>query len=185
MKKIKGDLIQLAKNGEFDIIVHGCNCFNTMGSGIAKQIADNFPDAYEVDRRTLRNDKTKLGSFTVARIWYNEVISKDPFKIHSHVFYVVNAYTQYEYGTNKVNFDYHAFQTFLYSFKNYVELMFRSNIRQNERGLFNPVNIIRIGFPMIGSGLAGGDWSIIENMIAKFEYNIKDIVDITVVEYEK
>jgi O-acetyl-ADP-ribose deacetylase (regulator of RNase III) len=31
MKVIKGDLIQLAKDGKFDLIVHGCNCFCTMG----------------------------------------------------------------------------------------------------------------------------------------------------------
>ena len=38
MKIIKGDLIKLALQGEFDVIVHGCNCFCTMGAGIAKSI---------------------------------------------------------------------------------------------------------------------------------------------------
>ena len=28
---VHGDLFKLAEQGEFDIIVHGCNCFNTMG----------------------------------------------------------------------------------------------------------------------------------------------------------
>ncbi len=32
---INGDLIDLAKNGNFDVIIHGCNCFRTMGVGIA------------------------------------------------------------------------------------------------------------------------------------------------------
>lgn len=35
MKTIKGDLIQLALANEFDVIIHGCNCFCTMGKGIA------------------------------------------------------------------------------------------------------------------------------------------------------
>lgn len=33
MKYILGDLIQLADHGHFDIIVHGCNAFCTMGGG--------------------------------------------------------------------------------------------------------------------------------------------------------
>lgn len=36
MKTIQGNFIHLAQNGEFDLIVHGCNCFCTMGAGIAK-----------------------------------------------------------------------------------------------------------------------------------------------------
>lgn len=27
MKIIKGDLIKLALDGKFDVIIHGCNCF--------------------------------------------------------------------------------------------------------------------------------------------------------------
>ena len=35
MNIVKGDLIKSAKEGQFDVIIHGCNCFNTMGAGIA------------------------------------------------------------------------------------------------------------------------------------------------------
>ena len=40
MNKIKGDLIKFAINGKFDVIIHGCNCFCTMGAGIAKTIKE-------------------------------------------------------------------------------------------------------------------------------------------------
>jgi O-acetyl-ADP-ribose deacetylase (regulator of RNase III) len=43
MKTIQGDLIRLAREGGFDLIVHGCNCFGTMGAGIAKGIKAAFP----------------------------------------------------------------------------------------------------------------------------------------------
>ena len=43
----KGNLIDMAEAGKFHIIVHGCNCFNTMGSGIAKEIRNRYPRAYE------------------------------------------------------------------------------------------------------------------------------------------
>jgi O-acetyl-ADP-ribose deacetylase (regulator of RNase III) len=38
IKYVDGDLIKLALKGEFDVIVHGCNCFCQMGAGIAPQM---------------------------------------------------------------------------------------------------------------------------------------------------
>ena len=38
LKHTKGNLLDLAEAGEFDIVVQGCNCFNTMGGGIAREI---------------------------------------------------------------------------------------------------------------------------------------------------
>lgn len=49
MKEIEGDLIQMALNGDFDIIAHGCNCFNTMRSGIAKTIIDTWNGVAIID----------------------------------------------------------------------------------------------------------------------------------------
>ncbi len=37
MKEITGNLITLGLAGDFEVIIHGCNCFNTMGSGVAAQ----------------------------------------------------------------------------------------------------------------------------------------------------
>ena len=53
MQTEKGDLIQKARAGEFDVIVHGCNCFCTMGAGIAKTIKQVFPAAYLADLEPL------------------------------------------------------------------------------------------------------------------------------------
>ena len=39
MEVIKGDLVALAKEGCFDMIVHGANCWNSMSGGIAATIA--------------------------------------------------------------------------------------------------------------------------------------------------
>ncbi len=78
---ISGDLLKLAEEGEFDIIVHGCNCFNTMGAGIAKQIRDRYPSAWEQDQQTESGSILKLGNFTSDMI--------------DDKFMIVNAYTQY------------------------------------------------------------------------------------------
>jgi len=60
---LKGDLIQIALAGRFDVIIHGCNCFCTMGAGIAKLIRDNFPEAYQADLETVVGNKEKLGTY--------------------------------------------------------------------------------------------------------------------------
>tara|TARA_B110000208_G_scaffold150585_2_gene181875 strand:- start:233 stop:667 length:435 start_codon:yes stop_codon:yes gene_type:complete len=92
MNIINGDLIELVKEGKFDAIVHGCNCFNTMGAGVAKQIKNNFKEAYLTDKNTKRGDRGKLGTYSHVKI-KNIVI--------------INAYTQYFYGQNS-NLDYNA-----------------------------------------------------------------------------
>jgi O-acetyl-ADP-ribose deacetylase (regulator of RNase III) len=100
MNVIKGDLLSLAET-DFDIIVHGANCFNTMGSGIAKQIKQRYPEAYYADCKTVAGDKSKLGTYTLA---------------NCGLLTVVNAYTQYNFnrpGENKDVFEYEAFQQIL------------------------------------------------------------------------
>lgn len=150
MKEIKGDLLKLAKEGNFDVIAHGCNCFCTMGSGIAKQIKDQFPRAYTADLATRRGDILKLGSFTRAGSDDNS-----PFTI-------VNAYTQYNFGTDARKADYEA-----------IALVMRK-INHIFKGK-------RVGLPRIGAGLAGGDWTVISQII---EDELKDC-DVTIVEYDQ
>lgn len=65
MKKVYGDLIEMAEHGDFDVIVHGCNCFCTMGAGIALQIKHHFPEAYYADcDYSKKGDKKNLGFFS-------------------------------------------------------------------------------------------------------------------------
>ncbi len=52
MKVIQGDLIKLAQDKEFDVIIHGCNCQCEMSAGIARAIRNTFPEAYEADLKT-------------------------------------------------------------------------------------------------------------------------------------
>lgn len=96
MNFIQGDLLKLAEDGEFDIIVHGCNCFNTMGAGIAKQIRDRYPSAWEQDQQTESGNILKLGNFTSDMI--------------NDRFMIVNAYTQY--GMSKVGEDVFEYTSF-------------------------------------------------------------------------
>lgn len=99
MKVIKGDLLAMGKANDFDIIVQGCNCFCVMGSGIAAQIAAQFPDAKLADDETVRGDAGKLGTYTIGM---------------NGRLVIINAYTQF--GTSKNGedvFEYNAFQRIL------------------------------------------------------------------------
>ena len=65
MKIVRGDLIELAKAGNFDVIIHGCNCQCRMGRGIALSIKQEFEEAFLADFMTEIGDRTKLGNFTI------------------------------------------------------------------------------------------------------------------------
>jgi len=153
MKYENGDLIKKAINGQFEVIVHGCNCFNVMGAGIAKQIKFAFPEAFKIDSMTKKGDAQKLGKCSLVKIKNNG----------GNSIIVVNAYTQYYYGKQqKIN-------TYYSAIKNCMIW-----IRKNLSGK-------KIGMPLIGAGLGGGDWNIISNII---EEELED-EDVTIVRYKK
>lgn len=144
IKIIKGDLIKLAKEREFDVICHGCNCFLKMGAGIAKKIKTEFPQAYEADCKTKNGDIRKLGTFSEAYIEEYNLI-------------VINAYIQYNYSRFKNNIDYLK----LYEcFKNI-------NYKYNGK---------KIGIPIIGAGLGGGNWDTIYKIIDNISFKNLTIV---------
>jgi len=153
MKKVTGNLITMAQDGEFDVIIHGCNCFNVMGAGIAKQIADTFPDAYEADQATEKGNIWKLGTFIAVEINPNLT--------------VINAYTQYTHWEPRA-VDYCAIR----------DVFDNLNTALWQTTLFTQSSP-RIGIPKIGAGLAGGDWDTIGPIIEKAAPDL----DLTVVEY--
>ena len=141
LKHAKGNLIDLAEQGEFDVIVHGCNCLNTMGSGIAAEIRKRYPQAYEadtLDTKQWKNPVAKLGNFSP----YATIGKSKPFII-------VNAYTQVNFMPRGVDhFEYESFYLILKKLE--------------------ALGGVRFGFPRIGQGLAGGDKDRIIAMLEDF-----------------
>lgn len=135
MKKVTGDLVALALNNVFDVIVHGCNCQCVMGAGIAKTIRQKFPQAYQADLQTQKGDASKLGTISFATVPIN---GKD--------LVIVNAYTQRGWQGAGVKADYQA-------------------IRSAFRLVKHQFTGLRIGYPAIGAGLAGGDWAVVSAII--------------------
>jgi O-acetyl-ADP-ribose deacetylase (regulator of RNase III) len=156
LKHVKGNLLDLAEAGKFDVVVQGCNCFNTMGGGIAREIRDRYPSVAAVDANTRKGDYTKLGT------WTGDLVIDDDFR-----FTVINAYTQYNMSTGEDVFEYIAFQLIL-------------------QKLVYTYGQFRIGLPYIGMGLAGGDKDIIIPMIEQFAEDVaKRGGSVTLVEFAK
>jgi len=147
--EIEGDLIVLAKKGKFDVIAHGCNCFCRMKRGIAPQMAKAFGcDNFNLEDEIYEGDINKLGQIDFLT---------NPFGLT-----IVNAYTQYLWGTELKPFDYDAFTL----------CMRKMNYKFKGK---------HIGLPQIGSHLAGGDWELIKEIIKK---ELKDCL-VTIVIYKE
>ena len=157
MKTITGNLIKEFKNGTFNVILHGCNCFHVMGGGIAWAISNNFPEALEVDKKTPKGVDSKMGTISVASI------GKASKSIYGQ--YIVNCYTQFRPGEEEPSYLYAAIRLCM---KNVYDRF------QGQKG-------IKIGYPKIGAGIAGGDWGVISKII---EEELKDL-DHTLVVWEK
>ena len=147
VKYIDGDLVRDAN--QYEVILHGANCKNTMGAGIALKIKTKFPEAYEVDCSTKKGDALKLGNITYTT-------NTTPI--------ICNLYTQFGFGayeTGGMDFDYNAAKNALKQ----VKLKFSGK---------------KIGMPMIGSMLGGGNWEITKRIIE----DILGDEDVTVVNYK-
>lgn len=153
-KEIKGDLIKLAHKGEFDLIGHGCNCYATMGAGIAKSIKSNFYGAYLADK----NQKEPKGIMRLGNFSFAIEETKGGKKI-----YVVNFYSQHYPGPD---YNYEAIKS---SFKALVN---------NLDEIIEDPSKFKIGLPLIGCGIAGGDWKKVSKIVKKEfkKYNVTVVI---------
>jgi O-acetyl-ADP-ribose deacetylase (regulator of RNase III) len=136
-RRIEGDLVDAALNGEVEAIIHGCNCWNTMSSGLAKRIRDEFYEAYQADCLTKKGDKSKLGKYSYAVCQRN-----------GRPILVINAYTQYKYGrAEELYSDYDA-------------------IRDVCKLIKKDFPNTSFGVPRIGAGLANGSWITVSDIVA-------------------
>jgi hypothetical protein len=149
----KGNLLDAAVAGDIPTIMHGCNCFHAMGSGIAGELAKRFPQVPKIDQNySLKGYVGKLGTYSLAKVTY-EVVSVKPkgTKIEQaqwrdkpevsaetleHPFNCINLYTQYNPGPD------------------FIASIFPIAIAYVNENFAGQA----IGIPLIGCGIGGGDW---------------------------
>lgn len=156
MKEIDGNIITLAKSGEYDVVIHGCNCFSAMGSGLAPQMAE----AFGADKFRMELPDFADNGILVTR--YNKMgcIDWDTVDLEDgKVLVVVNCYSQYKPGKNG---DYLA-----------LTMCFRK-LNVTFKGL-------KLLTPWIGCGIAGLDQEIVKGLMQKYMPDL----DVTIVNYVK
>jgi O-acetyl-ADP-ribose deacetylase (regulator of RNase III) len=146
IKKVKGNIIDMVERGEITATAHGCNCFHTMGSGIAKTFNEYTEgQLLEADKRTVYGDINKLGD--ISYIDFNNVK-------------FFNIYSQFVYASQVEN-----------NSENMVYVHWESVYKALYKIIFNlPHNSDNIlALPYIGCGLAGGKEEDLENLIDKIK----------------
>lgn len=141
IKEIEGNLFDYLS--EFDVVAHGCNCFCKMRRGIAVEFASRFnTHLFPMEDRLSIGDINKLGC-----IDYKYIDRDDESQIA-----VVNCYTQYSTKGMDPQKERHADYDAIRLAMRKINHVFKNK---------------RIGLPAIGSGLAGGNWNTIRNIIAE------------------
>lgn len=155
LKHTKGNLIDMAEQGLFDVIVHGCNCLNTMGSGIAAEIRERYPRAYDADTMIAEHIKQN-GGLPIDKLGNYSYVDHQKKDVFSPSFTIVNAYTQVNYMPRGVDhFEYESFYLILKK----LAVVYAGK---------------RFGFPYIGMGLAGGDSTRIIAMLEDFATRVTE-----------
>ena len=84
----KGCIIDALEKGEIDYLIHQCNSKGVMGAGLAKQIKERIPEAYEVYRKDYE--------------FFKAVHNKDlPLGLYSSTKGVINLVAQDGYGKGR------------------------------------------------------------------------------------
>jgi O-acetyl-ADP-ribose deacetylase (regulator of RNase III) len=121
---------------EKGIIVHGCNAQGVMGSGVARLIRDKYPTAYTLYRSTYESRGLKVGEVIYLRVNENLMIA--------------NAITQQNFGGDP-RVVYVNYERLRDCFSDVAKLASLTSL---------PVH-----FPLIGCGLANGDWNVVSKII--------------------
>lgn len=147
---IDGNLLDFPN--DINVIAHSCNTRNIMGAGIAKQIKDRYPEAYEADTKAYNTEYDKNGQYVH---WLGK-FSKAEINDRK---YVYNMYTQASVGEGR-QVDYEVFWK---AVKRVEQDLFEMNVNKHEYdGSAPPI----LGLPYgISCGLAGGSWRIIKAII--------------------
>jgi O-acetyl-ADP-ribose deacetylase (regulator of RNase III) len=152
-------------------IAHSCNCQNVMGAGIAKQIKDRYPQAFEADAERWSNEYNDGGNWRCQIGDYSKAVIETQWTHLPHAT-IYNLYTQSGYSTKERQVNYEYFWKALKAMQE--DLLFNQhelNIRQV------------VGLPYgISCGLAGGNWKIIKAIIE--DIFLDSMIECYIVKYD-
>ena len=166
IKFAEGDLLDKFDNGDFDFIIHGCNCQNVMGAGIAKAIAYRYPEAKKADDK-FHKTFNELGWSYKGKMALHSVA----YLPRTRTSGIINLYTQEFPGS--IPLDEREF---------FLDNLFIG--LQNVFSKLNSLENVKIGLPLIGCGIAGMDFDDVYRVIRHALWqNHDNIESVTIVKY--
>lgn len=142
---LPGNAVEKFMAEENSALLHVCNCQGVMGSGIAREIKEKIPDAFENYKHFESTYGLRLGTISYAHF--------------SHGQTVFNLHAQEYYGTDGLRYlNYEAFWQCLEKVRDYLLM--------DTETVIVPFNI--------GCDRAGGNWAVVSTMIQQVfkNYNI-------------
>ena len=153
-------------------IAHSCNTRNIMGGGIALQIKNRYPEAYEADTEAFNKEYDKNGQYIHWLGKYSKAEIESKF-IANGKGRIYNLYTQASVGIDERQVNYEIFWKALKEVQE--DLLFI----QHETG--EPQVL---GLPYgISCGLAGGSWRVIKAIIE--DIFIDSLLNCYIVKFEQ
>lgn len=153
-------------DAEESYIIHGCNAQGRMGSGVAKVLFDRYPNVRSNYLEAYKACKDKGVPF----LGTCHYCINNP-----HV--VVNAITQEFYGYDgKLYASYEAILDVFISLNDEAGVLNnkRDEIAGTMLGSLPPMPAVAM--PLIGCGLAGGDWKVVRDIIELTATNYQPVV---------
>lgn len=142
IKYIKGNAVDALLDNEIDYLLHQVNAVGAFRSGIAGEIRERIPDAYECYMKMYSEWNKPIGHIPLG------TFNISP----SHV---INLVGQKYYGRDGKRYTSYGA---LASGFSYLETYFMNVLKLNPEE-------ITLGLPKIGCGLGGADWDIVEELI--------------------
>lgn len=137
IKMVTGDILSPNDTDKITVICHQVNCKGVMGSGLAKQVREKYPQVFEEYKKKCHD----YGSMNLGDCQWLFV---------GHSRFIANIFGQDSYGRDRCYTDYVALHK---AFDSLYKLT-GSNV------------VVRIPYK-IGCGLGGGNWNVVQDMINK------------------
>jgi hypothetical protein len=158
--------IDAGNSGSTVIVPHVCNNVDQFGAGFASAVASHYP--------AVKSNYHMLGkSFLRANLGYSQIINvhEDPKFKHKLIFVNMISQNGIKNPNNPRPLNYLALVKSMATVSNYINM---------NTGFIHKTENVEIHCPKFGSGLSGGDWNFISDLIddiwgkyTVFVYNYK------------
>jgi hypothetical protein len=146
--------IEAANNGSTVLVPHVCNNVNAFGAGFAGQVAEIYPEVKANFHLLGKNAKLGQSQFVA--------VKTDKLYKHQIIFANMIAQNSLISSQNTRPLNYGALVYAMFDVRSYVKKL--------EQKL--ETTKIEIHAPKFGSGLAGGNWNFVSNLIEDIWYDI-------------